>query len=43
MTSRVVAVAVFAAGVSAQEADDRYPFVNEHGKLGFIDSTAGKS
>ena len=37
--SRVVAVAVFAAAVSAQGSDDRYPFVNEDGQLGFIDST----
>jgi hypothetical protein len=39
MISRVVAIAVLAAALSAQGPEDRYPFVNKDGKLGFIDST----
>jgi len=39
MASRLAAIAVLAAALSAQWSDDRYPFVNKDGKLGFIDAT----
>lgn len=39
MVLRLIAIAVLASAVSAQRSDDRYPFVNTAGKLGFIDST----
>lgn len=39
MISRFVVVAVLAAAISAQGSDDRYDFVDQHGKLGFIDAT----
>jgi hypothetical protein len=39
MLLRVVAVLALATAVTAQGSDDRYPFINKDGKLGFIDST----